>query len=585
MSWTALLGTVREYAIFTLDEHGVIDSWNEGVGRLLGFEEHEYVGQDCSMFFTPEDRAAGVVEFELATAREAGEAMDDRWHMRKDGSRVWVNGILHAVRDDDGNLTGYLKIMRDQTNKRAAEAQHEQQGDLIDAILASLPGVFYMYDGNRFVRWNDELERVTGYSAEEIAAARSDDLLVEAAWARQHVDTILRTGQISLQGHLRTKDGEEIPYLLTGQEIEIGGVRYILGLGVENREHVEARKLLERRALEQTAIAQLAASRLVTDDVQPTLDLTVRLVAATLSVEHVRVVENRDGGTLTRASHHEHGTGLPADTYPAATYQEDAAAMGTRDLPQASGARLLPSEILGSSKLKGGLRAPIHGQGWTFGYIEALSEHQAEFSAVDLTFLGSVANLLAGALEQNRLHLELERRADTDDLTGLLKRVAFEDRLVDALARAERQGSKVAVLFLDLDRFKEVNDSLGHKAGDEVLRHVARRLREAVRSWDVVARHGGDEFVLFLPDIEADTEIEHVTTRLLEVFDAPFTVAGRELKIGATIGIASYPDQGQSAEALLNAADSALYRGKAKGRNTYHVYAPEDNEPGGEPGS
>src|SRR5690606_2731119 len=121
----------------------------------------------------------------------------------------------------------------------------------------------------------------------------------------------------------------------------------------------------------------------------------------------------------------------------------------------------------------------------------------------------------------------------------------FEERLVDALARAERSKTKVAALFLDLDRFKNVNDSLGHQAGDEVLRTVARRLRDAVRSWDVVARHGGDEFVLFLPDIESSSEVAHVTNRLLDAFSEPFTVAGRELRIGTTVGIASYPEDGE----------------------------------------
>src|SRR5690606_39745389 len=117
------------------------------------------------------------------------------------------------------------------------------------------------------------------------------------------------------------------------------------------------------------------------------------------------------------------------------------------------------------------------------------------------TFLNSVACLLAGAIEKQRLQRELERRAENDDLTGLLNRRAFEDRLAAALGRAERQGTRVAVLFLDLDGFKEVNDTLGHQAGDEVLVEDARRVREDVMSWDFDASIGGEEIALTLPDI------------------------------------------------------------------------------------
>ena len=104
--WSLLVGGLREYAVFTLDEHGVIDSWNEGVRELFGFEEHEFVGKPGSVIFTLEDRVAGADEREFSVARANGEAMDDRWHVRKNGSRFWANGIMRAVKTPDGVVIG-----------------------------------------------------------------------------------------------------------------------------------------------------------------------------------------------------------------------------------------------------------------------------------------------------------------------------------------------------------------------------------------------------------------------------------------------------------------------------------------------
>lgn len=539
MPWSSLLGSIREYAIFTLDDTGVVDSWNLGVRELLGYQEQEFIGQRGDLIFTEEDRSLGAFQAELATARATGEAMDDRWHQRKDGSRFWANGIMHAVRDESGKLIGYLKLMRDQTEKRTSDARQERQRRLITAILDSLPGVFYVSDGRRLVRWNEEFERVTGLSTEELAAAAPEDLLVEVERAREHVEDVLSGGRRSFEGHLKTKRGLKVPFLFTSHRVVLDEAPLILGVGIEASRQIRSRELLERRAQEQTTFAELAAFTLAADDMTQVLDLAVHRVKETLGVEDV---------TFTEVA-------------PAAT--ESAGTTASRSGPSAG--PVVPNEAPGA------LRAPIQRRGRTFGYLEVRSAKEP-FSEDDASFLAAVADLLAGAVEQHRLVAELEHRAETDDLTGLLKRVAFEHRLSAALGRAERQGTKVAVMFIDLDRFKQVNDSFGHQAGDEILKEVARRILDSVRSWDAVARHGGDEFVLFLPDIKADDEVANVAERLLEAMTAPFTLAGQELTVGATMGIALYPDDGEDAGSLLRAADSALYKGKAAGRHQYHYF-------------
>src|SRR5690554_1858104 len=146
MPWQSLLGGLQAYAAFTLDPEGVIESWNAGVGELLGYAEEEFVGRHGSIIFTIEDRARGAFESELAGARERGEATDDRWHLRKDGSRVWVNGIVRCVRDEEGAVRGYLKIMRDQTEKRAITERLEESEERFAKAFRSSPSPIVVFE-------------------------------------------------------------------------------------------------------------------------------------------------------------------------------------------------------------------------------------------------------------------------------------------------------------------------------------------------------------------------------------------------------------------------------------------------------
>jgi diguanylate cyclase (GGDEF)-like protein len=168
----------------------------------------------------------------------------------------------------------------------------------------------------------------------------------------------------------------------------------------------------------------------------------------------------------------------------------------------------------------------------------------------------------------------IERRADHDGLTGLPNRMLFQDRLSRALAHARRNDLPVAVMFVDLDRFKEVNDSLGHAAGDEMLRHAAARMRACLRDEDTVARLGGDEFGLLLPHISGIDGAVQVARRLLTTFAEPVEVAGQPVVVSPSIGISVFPQDGADAEAIVEGADSAMYRAKERGRNTFEIFSP-----------
>ncbi|MBL8419016.1 MAG: EAL domain-containing protein [Dechloromonas sp.] len=177
---------------------------------------------------------------------------------------------------------------------------------------------------------------------------------------------------------------------------------------------------------------------------------------------------------------------------------------------------------------------------------------------------------------QKEAEMRVRELADFDPLTGLPNRRLLRDRCTQLLAAAEREGSEIALIFIDLDHFKRVNDSLGHGAGDELLCAVAQRLATVVRKVDTLARLGGDEFIMALPGIQVAGAAE-VASRLIEICTAPFSVAGHDLTITPSLGISVYPVDGEDFGVLLSNADAAMYKAKEAGRNAFRFYSSEMN--------
>ncbi len=201
-----------------------------------------------------------------------------------------------------------------------------------------------------------------------------------------------------------------------------------------------------------------------------------------------------------------------------------------------------------------------------------------------LRLFGTVQDVTERRLAEEKIR----RLALFDGLTGLANRQSFNEHLDNAVARSKRHGTGLATLFIDLDRFKRINDTLGHAVGDAVLRHAATRLQAAVRETDavapgtpdpstLVARLGGDEFIVLLRDVLAPRDAMAVAQRLLHVLAAPFLIDGHELVVSASIGIAMHPSDGDSREALVKAADAAMYAAKKLGRNNFQFFTPEMN--------
>ena len=207
-----------------------------------------------------------------------------------------------------------------------------------------------------------------------------------------------------------------------------------------------------------------------------------------------------------------------------------------------------------------------HGDHWLRHHVEPLADR-------DANILGAVG-VSIDITELKRTQRQLFDAAHCDRLTALPNRFSLEQRLQEAVAEARFDGRRFALLFLDLDRFKAINDTMGHGAGDEVLREVATRLQRCVRGGDFIARPGGDEFVVLLSSIADVADIEVFSNRLIRALSAPIRVLDHEVYVGVSVGAAVFPDHGDDAEALTAHADAAMYRAKATGGSNLAVYEP-----------
>ncbi|MEX1047023.1 MAG: EAL domain-containing protein [Actinomycetota bacterium] len=348
------------------------------------------------------------------------------------------------------------------------------------------------------------------------------------------------------------------------------------------------------RTKQQGAVAQLGQHALAGKDLNELLDETAAVIAALLDVEYSEILELTDGDALVlRAGMgwHQGAVGFAAlnpgrESHAGYTLVVDEPVV-IENLAEEK--RFAPTPLLIEHRVVAGIDVPIPGQERHFGVIGVHTTRERVFTTDDINFLQAAANVLAAGIERKRSEEQVAFMAHHDELTGLPNRAMFEELLDMALARARRNDMASSVLFLDIDNFKLVNDSLGHEAGDELLGQIAIRLREATRDTDLVARQGGDEFLVLLADIETsgasqDVEgalmvAESVITRIQQELEAPFLLRDTEVYVTVSIGVSMFPAYANDGRTLLKNADTAMYRSKKAGPGGYVVYSTEVGDP------
>jgi diguanylate cyclase (GGDEF)-like protein len=331
------------------------------------------------------------------------------------------------------------------------------------------------------------------------------------------------------------------------------------------------------QGLQQMQVARFGQLAIEGSEIDELCREACRIVAAVLEIEYgviFKPVANGEELLLVAAAGIEEDL-IGAGTVPAGRRSQSGYALVTgettvvHDLDNEH--RFQQSDLQRQMGVKSAAVILIKGKGEPYGVIGAASRQVHRFSREDVDFMQAIANVLANAIERRRTEEHTQHEALHDPLTGLPNRNLFLDRLEHALSVARRRETSVAVLFLDLDQFKVVNDSLGHAAGDELLASVAPRIEQALRPGDTVARFGGDEFAVLAEDVGNERGATRIAERIAEALARPFILREREHFVSASAGIAI--GEGREApEALIRDADSALYRAKERGRGGYEIF-------------
>ncbi len=229
------------------------------------------------------------------------------------------------------------------------------------------------------------------------------------------------------------------------------------------------------------------------------------------------------------------------------------------------------------SNLTHGLQAEIQVKKKKSGMLQVYYSEKKPFLPKEQNLINLIADDLGRWLELIEAEQAIKHSASHDELTGLPNRRLLQDRITQVLSQCIRNHTQIAVLFIDLDNFKNINDSLGHVMGDLLLKEVAARLTSCIRAEDTVARQGGDEFIVILCDIHDAQSASFVAQKILDILVSPFHINEKEMRIGCSIGIALFPDDGINADELLKNSDTAMYHAKECGRNNYQFFTPRMN--------
>jgi diguanylate cyclase (GGDEF)-like protein/PAS domain S-box-containing protein len=511
----------------------------------------------------------------------------------RDGTLLPFESTRRVLRSGDTYIIA--AISRDIRDRIAAETALRESNERFNTAVRATSDV--IWDLNLITEslwWNENFTKVFGYPREDgdrtvkswYDATHPDDRdRVEAGMRR-----LIASGGESWSDEyrFRRRDGSYAEVLDRGHVIRDGAGKAVRMIGA--MEDVTSRKegeeKMRKQALQQRLIAEFGQWVLASTGVADVLNRAVELVSATLKADYCNVLElDTDGKQLLFKA----AAGWPAEwvgqrTVPvrpgnriefALSHREPVITKDYEDKEEET--RFSPSPLL-QFGVRSGVEVPIFGTAGTFGILSAHALKPRRFGEDDLSFLQSVANILALAIERKGAEERLAYLAQFDALTALPNRHLFHDRLLQTMAQGRRSGNPMAVLYIDLDRFKLVNDTQGHGAGDKLLKEAAARLTQCIRSGDTMGRFGGDEFGAVLSDLAKPGDASIVAQKMIDALARPFDLDGHETYVTASVGITLFPADSEEAGALIMNADTAMYRAKEQGRNTYQYFTREMNE-------
>ncbi len=478
------------------------------------------------------DRVLSAVERSLAT----GEAFLEEYRIRrKDGQCLTWSNAGRALLGQDGLPDKWVGVVTDVTEKRSTEAALQQSDERLRTLVNNAPIVLFALDRDGKILHMDgkgletiriQPGQLTGRNALELYSSLPQvvDTIARALEGEDFITTVT-VGDLSWEVRIRSRRDDR------------GEPDGAVGVAIDVTEQQRARRAADQSELRYRNLFERNLAGVYRTTPEGTFLDCNDSFARIFGYESREEVLSHPAGDFYRS---------PEDR-------------------SASLHRLLERQTLTNHEQC--LRRKDGGLVWVLENATLVEEPDGpviEGTVIDIT-------------ERKRAEEQVKHLAFHDALTGLPNRLLFNDRLNVAVVQAHRTQQRLATLFLDLDRFKVINDSLGHSVGDELLRRVAERVTGCVREGDTVARLGGDEFTVLVPHIALEEDAAKIAHKILEVVRLPFFIDQRELFVTTSIGVAIYPTDGQDAETLVRNADTAMYRAKDQGRDNCQLYAPAMN--------
>jgi diguanylate cyclase (GGDEF)-like protein/PAS domain S-box-containing protein len=507
----------------------------------LGYSREEMVGRTSSelgIWVDPEARRRLLLQFDAGESVASVESQ-----VRKKNGEIYESVFTATIIELEGEKVLHGVAVDATAIKRAMQAQQQSEDRFAKVFRASLnPIVISTLSEGRYLEVNDAWCRMFGYSREEAIGNTAGQLGV---WAdledRKRIGQLVREqgSARNLEVRMRRRDGALLDTTMSVETLDFDGVPCAVSVVMDFTEHRRTERLhslseerfskVFRASPNPIAISKRrTGARVDVNDAWLKVFGYTRAEAIGRTLDELDMWVDQGERERLRAQIREHGA-----------------------------VRQVPLRM----RRKSG----------------EIAELLVSLEPIELDGEPHLVACLDDITERMRAERHIEYLATRDHLTGLPNRLLFSDRLRQAMAKAERENTRLALLFIDIDHFKDINDSLGHHVGDRLLVEVAERLRGAIRAGDTLARQGGDEFLVMIDSLVLGGDAEPVARKLVELVAQPVRIEGRELSVSCSLGISIFPDDTRAAAELMRNADMAMYAVKGAGRNGYQFYSAEMN--------
>ena len=531
-------------AIYAINPAGIVTLWNSAAERLFGIKCSEILGSSLPWV----TGAGGDAIRDLREKILAGNSVHDIQVAWKRGGRTPREISMSAapLRGSGDTIVGILITCTDITDIKATSQALEVQLHFMRELLEVIPNpIFYRGAGGRYIGFNRAWEEFFGVRREDWIGKTPGDKYGGGNAARFEI----AEAEVLLSG--KTAAAEEVIVDAAGVDRHI--VKQISRFTSPNGTPAGIIGVLTDITAFKQAEEALRASE-------------GRFQALTESAMDIVSVLDRDGRILYQSPSVRHLLGFEP---------QDMIGLNQFDMVHSNDAERLRAafhELVENGTLDKPVEFRVRAQNGEWRNLEAIGKN-----CLDIPAVGGIIVNMRDVTDRRVIEERIQHLAFHDALTGLPNRLLIQDRISQAISRSQRTGQKFAVMFIDIDNFKNINDTLGHDAGDDLLRGVAERLTESVRAHDTIARQGGDEFIVLLDEIEGHGVATRVAQKILDALRAPFKVAELVQHVSGSIGLALYPDDGRDAATLLKNADTAMFHGKDLGKNTYQFFTPQMN--------